>query len=286
MSNNEEQKRQQPKTKQIDPQRQQNQNIDQITINMEDPQQNNRIRIIDEDDILVDARNKKYSTVHLTKIPLFVIAISLLGLAVIIFAFITESRANREIPDPGNTISTSGSVIQNELNRLEWVEQMFLPANRFSRPETKLEQVNGIVIHNIGNPSTTALQNRNYFANVVPEQEIFASAHFIVCLDGAIIQCIPVDEIAYASNARNVDTISIEICHPDETGRFTNESYAAAIRMAAWISIKYNLTSEDIIRHFDVERESAPKLCPLYFVENEDAWERFKADVQRAIDRG
>jgi len=28
------------------------------------------------------------------------------------------------------------------------------------------------------------------------------------------------------------------------------------------------------------------KECPRYFVENEDAWVQFKADVQRVIDRG
>ena len=243
--------------------------------------QSDRIQNIDPDDeLLPDVRNKKLNTLVHKKIPLFVIAISLLGLAVIIFAFIAESRANREVPEHENMIQVSDSEIQNEINRLDWVEQMLLPINRFSRPGTKLEQINAIVIHNIGNPNTTALQNRNYFANVVPEQEIFASAHFIVCLDGNIIQCVPVDEIAYASNARNVDTISIEICHPDATGEFTDESYAAAVRLAAWLSTRFNLTSNDMIRHFDVERESGPKLCPLYFVENEDAWERFKADVQ------
>ena len=208
------------------------------------------------------------------KVSLYVIAIIIAGLIIILFAFYNEARMNKE------------TEIQKELDALGWVEQMLLPENEFSRPATLLEKVNGIVIHNIGNPNTTALQNRNYFANVVPVERIFASSHFIVCLDGSIIQCVPINEIAYASNARNVDTISIEVCHPDATGKFNDASYDAAVRLTAWLSVRFNLTSNDIIRHFDVEREIGPKECPRYFVDNEDAWVLFKADVQRAITAG
>ena len=41
------------------------------------------------------------------------------------------------------------------------------------------------------------------------------------------------------------------------------------------------LDAEDVIRHYDV----TGKICPKYFVENEDAWSNFKEDVQAAIDR-
>ena len=36
-----------------------------------------------------------------------------------------------------------------------------------------------------------------------------------------MIQCIPVSEMAYAAAPRNNDTISIETCHPDESGHTT-----------------------------------------------------------------
>lgn len=231
----------------------------------------------------VKSRRPKRKRVH---IPVYMYVLPAIALFIIIYAFIAEARRNRteEAPQTDDNVIVTG--VQADVSGLDWIDQNFLPLNRFSRPGTELEEVKGIVIHNIGNPATTALQNRNYFANVAPVEEIFVSAHFIVCMDGTVIQCIPVDEIAYASNTRNADTLSIEICHPDSTGKFTDESYNTAVRLAAWLSVQYGLTSDDIIRHFDVERESAPKLCPLYFVENEDAWERFKADVQNLIDRG
>ena len=216
-----------------------------------------------------------------TKLPWYVIILPLAALLVILFAFIMEARTNRRPSDEGNITEPSQpqSGVQAELNRLDWIEQDLIPVNRFSRPGIKLETINGIVIHNIGNPGTTAKQNRNYFANLAQTEEREASSNFIICLDGAVIQCIPVDEIAYASNIRNSDTLSIEVCHPDDTGKFTEESYAATIKLTAWLCLKYGLTSDDVIRHFDVQG----KECPRYFVVNEDAWELFKAEVALAI---
>lgn len=213
---------------------------------------------------------------------LFAIIITIIGVSLILFAFIMESLANREADEPPLPQNTIKPGVQAEIDTLDWIEQMFLPINPFSRPGTRLDRVNGIVIHNIGNPGTTALQNRNYFANLAETEETNASSNFIICLDGAILQCVPVDEIAYASNIRNEDTISIEICHPDDTGEFTSESYDAAVKLTAWLCIRYELTASDVIRHYDVQG----KECPRFFVVNEDAWLLFRADVARAIANG
>jgi len=208
-----------------------------------------------------------------------VIAISTLGLIIILYAFFNEARVNRESASPGFTPPLSRAQAQTEIYELEWIEQMYLSLNNYSRPGTLLNEINGIVIHNIGNPGTTALQNRNFFENLSVTQERHASSNFIICLDGVILQCVPVTEIAYASNARNIDTISIEICHPDDTGRFTEESYAAAVRLTAWLCERFGLTADDVIRHYDV----IGKECPRYFVRNEAAWETFKSDVTAAL---
>jgi N-acetylmuramoyl-L-alanine amidase CwlA len=84
-------------------------------------------------------------------------------------------------------------------------------------------------------------------------------------------------EVAYASNNRNEDTISVECCHPDETGKFTSDTYDSLVSLTAALCVEYNLKEEDIIRHYDV----TGKLCPLYFVEHEDAWTAFKDDVMK-----
>ena len=98
------------------------------------------------------------------------------------------------------------------------IDVQLLTVNEYSRPGTKTERINGIVIHYTANPGSTAMQNRNYFEGLKDSHITKASSHFIVGLDGEIVQCIPTWEEAYASNDRNPDTVSIETCHPNEDG--------------------------------------------------------------------
>ncbi len=86
-------------------------------------------------------------------------------------------------------------------------------------------------------------------------------------------------EKAFASNDRNWDTIAIECCHRTEDGSFTEETYDSLVRLTAWLCKELHLTSEDLIRHYDV----TGKICPKYFVDHEDAWEQFKKDVKKAM---
>ena len=160
------------------------------------------------------------------------------------------------------------------------VSQHLLTINEYSRPGTKLEQVKGIVVHYTGNPGTTAMQNRNYFEGLAQSKKTKASSHYIIGLSGEILQCVPLDEIAYASNQRNADTISIECCIDNEAGRFNEKTYDALVELTAWLVGEYDLKINDIIRHYDV----TGKICPKYFVEHESAWEDFKLDVAKYID--
>ena len=160
-------------------------------------------------------------------------------------------------------------------------KEQLLPVNEYSRPGTKLEKVTGIVIHYTGNPGTTAQQNHSYFEGLAESKTAYASSHFIVGLGGEILQCVPLDEIAYASNERNIDTISIECCIDNEAGRFNEKTYAALIELTTWLMGKYDLTGEDVIRHYDV----TGKNCPKYFVEHRSAWEDFKLDLEAYIEK-
>ena len=132
-----------------------------------------------------------------------------------------------------------------------------LPINQYSRPGTELTEVKGIVVHYTANPGSTAKQNRDYFAGL-------AESHETSC-----------NEISYASNNRNKDTISIECCIEDESGKFNDATYQSLIKLVTWLMGRYNLGTDDVIRHYDV----TGKNCPKYFVENPDAWELFKTDL-------
>ena len=162
------------------------------------------------------------------------------------------------------------------------IDVQLLDVNPYSRPGTEIEKINGIVVHYTANPGSTAQENRDYFNGLKDSHETEASSNFIVGLNGEIIQCVPTWEMAYASNSRNIDTVSIECCHPDESGKFTDETYRSLVQLTAWLCVKFDLTEEQVIRHYDV----TGKNCPRYFVENEEAWEEFKTNVGRAIAKG
>ena len=165
----------------------------------------------------------------------------------------------------------------------DYVEQDYIPVNDWSRPGTPLEDINAVVIHYVGNPGTTARANRNYFASLASGKEgTYASSHFVVGLEGEVVQCVPLTEVAYASNTRNGDTVSIEVCHPDETGEFSPVTYGRCVELAAWLCREFKLDPEtDVIRHYDV----TGKECPLYYVEHPEAWEQLKADVAAELER-
>ena len=154
-----------------------------------------------------------------------------------------------------------------------------LTVNEYSRPGIAMNNIKGIVIHYTANPGTTAKQNRDYFEGLKDSHQTKASSHFVIGIEGEIIQCIPSSEISYASNERNSDTLSIECCHPDETGKFTDKTYNSLVAMCAWLCGEFDIKIDNIIRHYDV----TGKNCPKYYVENEREWEKFKQDVGNYI---
>lgn len=166
----------------------------------------------------------------------------------------------------------------NPIERPE-LDVELLTVNEFSRPGTKLEKIKGIVIHYTANPGSTARQNRDYFEGLKDVMSTKASSHFIVGLDGEIVQCIPSAEIAYASNDRNKDTISIECCHSDESGKLNKSTYKSLVHLTAWLCLEFNVDPDNVIRHYDI----TGKNCPKYFVENKSKWNKFKKDVKDYI---
>ena len=157
------------------------------------------------------------------------------------------------------------------------IDVELLTPNEYSRPGIKNETIRGIVVHYTANPGSTAMENRDYFESLKDSHETKVSSNFVIGLEGEIVQCIPTWEMAYASNDRNGDTISIECCHPDETGQFREATYKSLVQLCAWLCQKYDLSTDDIIRHYDV----TGKNCPKYFVENPEAWKQFQADVAK-----
>ena len=213
------------------------------------------------------AKNQKQKAIIL----LVVAAIAVIIAAVVCGKLIFSQKASPEGVQPqGDPLSLEGAPP---------IDVQLLTPNEYSRPQIELKKIEGIVIHYLANAGSSAEANRNYFENLKDTHTTKASSHFLVGLDGEIIQCIPTTEIAYTSNDRNSNTLSIENCHPDETGKFTEATYASLVELTGWLCWRHGLNSSDIIRHYDV----TGKMCPKYFIDNEDAWEQFLTDVETNI---
>ena len=159
----------------------------------------------------------------------------------------------------------------------DYVDVQIIAVDGDSRRGYKLEEINDIVLHYVGNTGTTAQQNRDWYADIYSE----VSSHFVVGLQGEIIQAIPLDEKSSASNHRNRDTISIEVCHPDDTGKFADATYESVVELIAWLVKACDLEVENVIRHYEV----TGKVCPKYYVENNDAWQQLLADIRARVEQ-
>lgn len=164
--------------------------------------------------------------------------------------------------------------IASEAKIPDYVDIQLLDIGK-ARTGIPILNVKNIVVHYVGNPNTSAQNNRDYFA----KKDTEVSSHFVVGLEGEIIQCVPLDEKSSASNWRNKDTISIEVCHPDETGKFTDVTTQSLVKLTAWLCKTFHLSEQDILRHYDI----TGKECPRYFVQNEAAYQEFLQQVKDKI---
>ena len=217
---------------------------------------------------------------------------AVLILMMLLILHITRGGSESEKNEPTATSASSASEKDDQHGAEELLPKLnldvdLLEPNKFSRPQLALNEVNAVVVHYTANPGADAKDNRDYFNNLPRineerETPVYASSHFVIGLEGNIIQCIPLSEMAYASNDRNSDTVAIECCHPTKSGKFNKATYEALLELLTYLCIRYDLDPETgIIRHYDV----TGKMCPKYFVKHEDKWLALKDDVGKRVEK-
>ncbi len=179
------------------------------------------------------------------------------------------------------------NMIQTDLR----IKQDFLTPNPHSRPGDKIKEVKGIVLHWTATPKATAQNIRDYFESLKAPEGRFASAHFVVGLVGEIVQCIPLDEIAYHCGSKtytpekekrlgpdspNFYTIGIEQCVSDMIGKFTEKTLSSASRLTAQLCVKYDLDANDLWTHQGIV---GWKDCPRWYNTHPQDWIAFKKRV-------
>jgi len=193
---------------------------------------------------------------------------------------------------------------------VEIVEDL-LTVNEFSRPGRRRPATLAVILHWVANPGTTAKFNRDYVEHDVPRLRKYASAHYVVGLDGEVIRCIPEDEMAYHVGSDQADpesgriytdwarerfgkyavdhetwspnccTIGVEMCHVDWEGRFTVETLDSTRELVATLCREWGLDPlQDIGTHFMVV---GWKKCAKWFAERPEELERFRAGVNELV---
>lgn len=177
------------------------------------------------------------------------------------------------------------------------IQEKYLTINRWSRPSKRLNKVKGIVVHWVAAPMQKAINTWSWFEKRKSGTRGYGSAHFIVGQEGEVLQCMPLDEMAYhvgsktytkdalnnLSSYPNNCTIGIEMAHVDWDGRFGEKTYKTTVNLVAELLNKYNLTIDDIYTHHGVV---GWKDCPRWFVSNPDEFKRFKQDVHKELIKG
>lgn len=152
----------------------------------------------------------------------------------------------------------------------------------------RLNQIKYLVIHYTGNDGDRDESNGRYFQNNI----VGASAHYFVDGD-SITQSVPDDHVAWSVGGKkypgtkggkwygkctNNNSISIELCDEVKNGRydFSEATLKNAAELTRMLMKKYNISIENVIRHYDV----VGKICPAPFVNDEAAWKAFKERLE------
>jgi N-acetylmuramoyl-L-alanine amidase len=185
-----------------------------------------------------------------------------------------------------------------ELNLTE----KYLAPNPYSRCGYRMDEVRGIVYHYPAKALQTAAEMWRYFENLKNQTPNDAgrvlrkaSVHFIVDLDGSVLQLMPLEEIAYHAGPMaetrpiirdhfgawpNLVMWGIEMCHVDQEGRYTPATLKTGRELGAYLCELNNLNpDEDIFRHHDI----TGKLCPKWFVDHPADWVEFKLSIKQCM---
>ena len=178
--------------------------------------------------------------------------------------------------------------VQNGITMPSWVVQDLIPVDGAHRPGLAINPIRHVVIHYVGNTLSSAKDNRDYFATP-PTSSAYdgrqVSSHFIIGLYGEIIQCVPLNEVAYAQGVsadsgrpnHNWDAISIENSHYNDAGEFTSMTEDSLVKLTAWLLQSYGLpaNTDTIMRHYDC----SGKACPKDWADNPAKYEAFVQKV-------
>lgn len=158
-----------------------------------------------------------------------------------------------------------------------------------------LSAIKKIVIHFTANDGDTDENNGKYFAN----NTVYASAQYFVDGD-SVTQSVPDNYVAYSVGgskypncnttgggkkygvATNYNTLNIELCDDVKNGKIypSQKTIDNALELTRKLMKKYNISKENVIRHFDV----TGKPCPAYWCGTDAKNKKWKTEFWDRLD--
>ncbi|MCY8003301.1 peptidoglycan-binding protein [Bacillus haynesii] len=167
----------------------------------------------------------------------------------------------------------------------------FVKVNPYTRPGLKLAAVKGIVMHWTATPGASALNERNYFNGTCIADKRYASAHYFVDRHEAQ-HIIPDHEVAYHAHDQNrcyvsflkpnanTTALGVEMC-VEKDGTIHEETMRNAAELVADLCKTYGLSTDRIVRHYDVTNKS----CPTPWVRDAGQLSAFRKRVDSLLGR-
>ncbi|MGX4751977.1 N-acetylmuramoyl-L-alanine amidase [Bacillus licheniformis] len=169
------------------------------------------------------------------------------------------------------------------------VVKNYVKVNKYTRPGLKLSGVKGIVMHWTATPGASALNERNYFNGTCIADKRYASAHYFVDRKEAQL-IIPENEVAYHAHDQNrcyvsflkpnanTKAIGVEMC-VEKNGQIHSETIQNAAEVVADLCRRYGLSTDKIVRHYDVTNKS----CPAPWVRDSSQLAAFRKKVDSIL---
>jgi N-acetylmuramoyl-L-alanine amidase len=190
------------------------------------------------------------------------------------------------------------------------IKEKLLTKNEYSRPGKPLAEKRAVILHWVGVGGQRAINTWGYFETGCPKEQHYASAHYIVDLNGDVYHAVPDNEVAYHCGSAQKDpksgrvytdwarsvfdryaedpqrtspnnaSLGIELCVIDNQGNFTPETLQAAVELTAQLCNTYHIPLERVGTHHLVV---GWKDCPRLWTNHPEQFEAFKARVRSLL---
>jgi len=160
--------------------------------------------------------------------------------------------------------------------------------SNYKEASRSIGEIKYIVVHYTANKSSVngARSNAQYFCGSNRK----ASAHYF-CDNISIYQSVQEKDIAWHCGGtytykhpecRNSNSIGVELCSDYVNGEYIIKESVEALGIELIVNLmrKYNISLNNVIRHYDVW----DKCCPAPYVNHPELWVRFKDRLKRAYE--